>query len=182
MIVVKHDGLDPDGVVTVTCTLPPCPSIIAGSAGTTTDRELLEITLILVVVTPPKETWVAPEKLLPETTTFSPPPMDPLLGEMELTEGAGEFPPSPSPSDEHALATSATTANTTPTLLIWIIPPDSLRIISLLPPETQLTTDIDTVININYTTLISICQAVLIGDISKLHKQRPTRDPAKSNS
>jgi hypothetical protein len=97
--------------------------MIAGSDGTTTEIDVFDSTLMFVVVDPPKDTCVAPSKLLPEIVTVFPPLVDPLFGDIELTVGADELPPNPTPKVEHALATRATDAKTIAALPTCIAPP-----------------------------------------------------------
>jgi hypothetical protein len=71
----------PPAVVTVTSTVPAAPD------GAVAVIEVAES----AVITPeddPKFTEVAPERLVPETVTEVPPPVDPLVGLIPVTAGA----------------------------------------------------------------------------------------------
>jgi hypothetical protein len=75
-------ALVPDGVVTVTSTVPV-------PAGETAVIELAELTVKLVALVAPNLTAVAPVKPLPLTVTVVPPACGPALGLTPLTVGGG---------------------------------------------------------------------------------------------
>ena len=74
-------GLIPDGVETVTSTVP----VPAGDVAVT------EVPLSTVIVpgTPPKSTAVAPLRFVPVTVTLVPPPTGPVAGLTAVTAGGG---------------------------------------------------------------------------------------------
>jgi hypothetical protein len=73
----------PLGVVTVMSTVP------AARAGDVAVIWLSERTVKLLAAVPPKETALAPVKLLPVMVTTVPPAVVPDVGEMPVTAGAG---------------------------------------------------------------------------------------------
>ena len=74
----------PSGVVTVTSTAPTEP------AGAVAVIEVAEFTVKLVAGFAPKSTAVAPVKLVPLMVTDVPPPVEPLEGLSDTTDGGPE--------------------------------------------------------------------------------------------
>ncbi len=74
----------PLGVVTVTST---CPAVWAGATATIMPEPL---TVNEAAATPPNETAVAPDRLLPEIVTDVPPAVEPVLVLRLLTTGIGD--------------------------------------------------------------------------------------------
>ena len=76
-------ALVPPPVVTRTSIVP------AAWAGAVAVIWVLLLTVKPLAAVPPKVTAVAPEKLVPVMVTVVPPLVGPLVGEMEVTVGAG---------------------------------------------------------------------------------------------
>ena len=77
-------ALTPDGVTTVTSTVP----VPAGDVAVTE----VELSAVMVPGVEPKSTAVAPDRLVPVIVTLVPPPVGPVTGLMEVTAEA-ERPP-----------------------------------------------------------------------------------------
>ena len=75
----------PAGVVTVTLTVPPA------CAGATAEIWVAELTVKLVAAVPPKDTAVAPVKLVPVIVTCVPPASGPEAGLRPVTVGAATW-------------------------------------------------------------------------------------------